>query len=251
MVVYVFLCHTLYMPVCYFDVTATTSCFVTKSRFSTFFSFILLDNKRRVRKNNLSRSSLSAQKALWPGCASKRNKIKLSEVFAEQQCDCSADGTAEPLDSEREEDAAEHSFPLLGRQSEYYLVNRILCASLSACDTHKPTHMSEETCFLLNFSHYWLSSTNFAHKKLLSLSFITHILFCSFQTPYLAADTDTHRPVRIALRANNDSDMKFTLIAITVDSHLQVLVNLYYELAFMSWCKHQRNGSMRRYIAVL
>lgn len=69
--------------------------------------------------------------------------------------------------------------------------------------------MSEETCFLflLKFSHYWSSLTNFAHKKLLPLSFIAHT-FCHRHTQACENSTQGKHLQRY----------KFTLIAITVHS---------------------------------
>lgn len=53
----------------------------------------------------------------------------------------------EPLDSNREEDAAEHSVALLRRQPEHHLVNRILCAPVNmSTRKHTQAHMFAETC---------------------------------------------------------------------------------------------------------
>lgn len=49
MVVYAF----LYVPVCYFDVTATTSCFVTKSRFLIFFLHLFRQQKTDTAWENI------------------------------------------------------------------------------------------------------------------------------------------------------------------------------------------------------
>lgn len=80
---------------------------------------------------------------LWLGsCAAKRNQTKLQRALAAQQYDCEAACMTEPLDCEREAAAAEHSGPLLSRQPEHHLVNRIVCAlGNMSSQEHTQTHM--------------------------------------------------------------------------------------------------------------